>query len=231
MRYLVFLLIACLPTVLLGQDKKDLSPEEFEKAISRPGQQVLDVRTAAEYQQGHIKEALQADWLKKEQFMERVHYVDKNKPVYVYCASGPRSTAAAKWLRENGYGEVYELKGGFIKWKSEGKPLKEAAKGAQQMSVQDYDSLVKTSPVMLIDFGAEWCPPCKKMEPVLAEIQKELPGKFNRLNIDPAIHTELARTMNAENLPTLILYKQGKEVWRGQGILEAETVKKAILSN
>src|SRR5437868_3773366 len=98
-----------------------LPSAEFEKRINTQQPQLLDVRTAGEYQSGHIKKSLQADWLNKEQFTDRIKYLDKNKPLLVYCASGMRSGAAAKWLLENGFTDVQNLKGGMVSWKLEGK--------------------------------------------------------------------------------------------------------------
>jgi rhodanese-related sulfurtransferase len=85
----------------------------------------LDVRTAGEYQSGHFKNSLQADWLNKEQFTDRIKYLDKNKPLLVYCASGVRSGAAAKWLLENGFTDVQNLKGGWFHGSWKGNRLKQ----------------------------------------------------------------------------------------------------------
>ncbi len=82
---------------------KSANAEEFATAIAGENTQVLDVRTAGEYNSGHIKNALLADWNNKEQFEERIKYIDKNKPVYVYCLSGGRSAAAADRLKAAGF--------------------------------------------------------------------------------------------------------------------------------
>lgn len=225
-----------LPVLLLvsidtmAQQKWDLSPDEFEQSIQKENAQLLDVRTAGEYQAGHISHTLQADWHNPIQFKDRVQHIDKEKPVYVYCASGPRSNAAAKWMRVNGYTNVYELKGGFTRWKSDHKPIAEAEKGVTQLTIDDYQAMIKTSPIILVDFGAEWHPSCKKMEPLLLQLQKDLPGKFKLIKIDAGIHTGLLKQMSAENLPTFIVYNNGKEAWRGQGIIEIEKLK-TVISN
>src|ERR1700710_591440 len=96
------ILLAALVSVsqLLFAQATSLSPDEFEKGLSAPQIQLLDVRTAGEYQNAHIKNSLQADWVNFDQFKDRVQYLDKNKPVMVYCASGGRSSKAAEWLRQ-----------------------------------------------------------------------------------------------------------------------------------
>ena len=80
-----------------------VDPDEFEKGIAGANIQVLDVRTAGEFKNGHIKNALQADWTQSKQFAERIQYVDKDKPVYIYCLVGGRSASAAEWMRNNGF--------------------------------------------------------------------------------------------------------------------------------
>ena len=96
---LLFSLFSC-----QGQQdsSRKIGPDKFEKGIAKPGIQILDVRTSGEYNGGHIKNSLLADWTNREQFNDRIQYVDKNKPVYVYCAVGGRSSAAAGWMGKTG---------------------------------------------------------------------------------------------------------------------------------
>jgi rhodanese-related sulfurtransferase len=116
---LLFSMVSC-----HGQQdsSRKIGPDKFEKGIAKPGIQILDVRTSGEYNNGHIKNSLLADWTNREQFNDRIQYVDKNKPVYVYCAVGGRSSAAAAWMRQNGFTNVLELNGGFNDWKKERQP-------------------------------------------------------------------------------------------------------------
>jgi rhodanese-related sulfurtransferase len=102
----LFLLVSCSSGAQTG---KELSTDQFEKDLQQGGVQLLDVRTASEYRNGHIKNALQANWNDEKEFADRTTSLDKQKPVYVYCLSGPRSSAAAQWLRAKGY-QVLELK-------------------------------------------------------------------------------------------------------------------------
>jgi rhodanese-related sulfurtransferase len=206
-----------------------LSTAEFEKRISNQQPQLLDVRTAGEYQSGHIKNSLQADWLNKDQFADRIKYLDKNKPLLVYCASGMRSGAAAKWLLDNGFTDVQNLKGGMVSWKLEGKPV-EAADTKAQLTADQYKELSKSGDIVLVDFGAEWCPPCKKMEPVLQQLQKELTGKFKLVKVDGGIDINVMKAQKVETLPVFIIYKNGKETWRKQGVVELSELK-ANLNN
>ena len=130
-----------------------VNPDVFEKGMARPGVQLLDVRTAKEFKTGHLPNALQADFTKKDEFTHRLQSVDKSKPVYIYCLSGGRSAAAAKWMRENGYKEVIELTGGTMAWKKAGKPLTGANTGPQMTTAQ-FDRAVAGGKWVLVDVGA-----------------------------------------------------------------------------
>lgn len=211
----------------LCQKNSLLPPSAFEKQINQAGIQILDVRTSQEYASGHIKNALQANWLNTNEFKNRVQYLDKTKPVYVYCGSGVRSSDASKWLLENGFQQVWELQNGFVSWKKDHKPVESEAK-VKQMSMDDYKSLLDTSTFVLVDFGAKWCPPCKKMEPVLEQLQNDLGGKFKLVKVDAGVHTDVMQQLRVENLPTFIIYNKGKESWRKEGLVDLHEFKSNI---
>ncbi len=195
--------------------------EAFNKAISTGKVQVLDVRTADEYKSGHIDKSLQANWLDKKEFLDRTSHLDKSIPVYIYCLSGGRSAAAAEVLRANGY-KVTNLEGGITAWKAKNKPLVGVSANAKQTSMSAYNGQIRSTRMVLVDFGAEWCPPCKKMEPVLNQFMKENGKSVTLVKMDGGIETELMKTLNVDALPTFILYKDGKEYKRKQGIVTKE---------
>jgi phage shock protein E len=102
-----------------------LSPDAFEKAIASGHAQLVDVRTPEEYKKGHIKNFSLIDWKKREEFEAGAKKLDPSRPVYLYCAAGARSSAAAEFLRSKGFKLVYELDGGLNKWKEEKKPVQD----------------------------------------------------------------------------------------------------------
>ncbi len=197
------------------------TPEEFDKNMKGVNAQLLDVRTAAEFKTGHIKHALQADWTQRSQFTERVQYVDKDKPVYIYCLVGGRSASAADWLRNNGFKNVVELAGGINAWKAAGKSL-EGSSNQPQMTISQYREKVTKKNTVLVDFGASWCPPCIKMNPVLDTLEKNKDLDFKLVKIDASIHTDIMKELNIEPIPFFIIYKNGKETWRKQGTVSLE---------
>ncbi len=116
-------LLLLLPACCMAQQKRALPVNEFEKAIQGKKVQLVDVRTPSEFINGHIKNALNADWQNEEKFAEASKKLDKNAPVYLYCLSGVRSGKAADWLAANGFKEVVNLEGGIKAWKAADKKV------------------------------------------------------------------------------------------------------------
>jgi thioredoxin len=211
-----------------AQQKNNLSADEFEKGISNiDSVQILDVRTPAEYAGTHIKGSLLADWNNKEEFNRRIAFVDKTKPVYVYCLAGGRSAAAAKQMRNTGFENVYELNGGINAWKAANKKL-EGKNDKKQMTIDEFNSAINSDKVVLVDFGAEWCPPCKKMEPVLKNLEKNNAGKFRLIKVDGGNDEDVLKAYNVTALPVFIIFKDGKQVWRKDGVVEESEVAKNL---
>lgn len=228
MRFFINLTTTLLFSALLfscnAQNKTALTADEFEKGIKlKDSIQLLDVRTAGEFHSGHINNALLSDWNNKTEFDRRISFIDKNKPVYVYCLSGGRSAAAAAKLRSIGYENVFELKGGINAWRAANKPL-EGSSNEKQMSLDDFNTAIGTSETVLVDFGAEWCPPCKKMEPILKSLATHFAGKFTLLKVDGGRDHEILQKYNVTALPVFIIFKNGKQAWRKDGMAEEKEI-------
>lgn len=198
----------------------DLSVAEFEKAIAQNNIQILDVRTQGEYQSGYLKNALLADWNNEAEFQQRIKALDKSRPVYTYCLSGGRSSAATKYLKQNDF-TVYNLSGGISAWKRDNKPVEQAAM-VRQMNLQEYLAQIPSDKTVLVDFSAVWCPPCKKMTPLLDSLEKTNGHQFVLVKVDGGNQTDICKELEVVSFPTFIVYKQGKEVWRREGLVEAK---------
>ena len=97
----------------------DIDPADFKKMLdSKPGI-LLDVRTPGEVAKGKIAQPTHID-IMQPNFVEKVKKLDAQKPVYVYCAVGGRSGKAMQQMKELGFKEVYNLKGGITAWKQAG---------------------------------------------------------------------------------------------------------------
>lgn len=206
-----------------AQTKTSLSADEFEKSISKEAVQILDVRTPGEYAGGHIKNTLLANWNDREEFSRRISFIDKNKPVYVYCLAGGRSAAAAEKMRGMGFKNVYELQGGINAWKAANKSLEGVTTG-KQMSIDEFNGAVNSAPVVLVDFGAAWCPPCKTMEPVIEQLQKNNAGKFILVKVDGGNDQDVLQQNKVTALPVFMIFKNGKLVWRKDGVADEKEI-------
>ena len=218
-----FLLLSC-----NAQTQTTLTADEFEKAVNKDSVQILDVRTPGEYASGHIKNTLLANWNDEKEFSRRIAFVDKNKPVYVYCLAGGRSAAAAEKMRTMGFENVYELKGGINAWKAGNKML-EGATSEKQMTAEVFNTAINASKIVLVDFGAVWCPPCKKMEPVLNSLQAGNAGKFTLVKVDGGKDLDLMKQYEVTALPVFIIFKDGKQVWRKDGIATEKEMAAALM--
>ncbi len=199
----------------------NISIDAFEKGIKENNVQLLDVRTAGEYTDGHLAQSLQADWNNKAEFVERVKALDKSIPVYTYCLSGGRSNAAMEWLKANGFKTVYNMKGGINAWKQASKPV-EGKSNVAQITLQEYQNLLPLNKTVVVDFGAEWCPPCKKMKPIIDSLKKQ---NYTVINIDGGTQTALCKELNIDGFPVFIVYKDGKELARKEGVQEMAVLK------
>jgi len=216
--------LSCVLFSCTAQVKNNLKADEFEKGISnKDSVQILDVRTPGEYAGGHIKSSLLADWNNKKEFDRRIAFIDKNKPVYIYCLAGGRSAAAAEKLRSAGYQQVFELDGGINSWKAAGKPI-EGQTAAKQMTMEEFNGTIQSAGTVLVDFGAEWCPPCRKMEPVLKNLEASHAGKFLLLKVDGGKDEAVMKAYNVTALPVFIIFKDGKQVWRKDGVAEEQEI-------
>ena len=97
-----------------GSHFTSLEVDAFGAEIQKPGTQLVDVRTPAEYNSAHIPGAINID-VTADDFEQNIRVLNKKQPVAVYCRSGRRSKTAAEILAKAGY-RVIELNGGIISW-------------------------------------------------------------------------------------------------------------------
>jgi len=98
-----------------------LDATAFAAALKRPGTVVLDVRTAAEFADGHLPAAINID-VNAADFSTKVGALDKNVPYAVYCRSGNRSATALRIMEGLGFSQAYHLGGGIGAWTAAGGP-------------------------------------------------------------------------------------------------------------
>ncbi|MEI6620798.1 MAG: rhodanese-like domain-containing protein [Actinomycetes bacterium] len=96
-----------------------MSANEFSSAIKAPGTVLLDVRTPAEFNAGHLPQATNIDF-ENPNFSSQIAALDKNVPYALYCRSGNRSGQALAQMSAAGFTQVYDLAGGMGSWQAMG---------------------------------------------------------------------------------------------------------------
>lgn len=214
-----------------AQKSVSLGPQEFEKQLATEGERILlDVRTPGEFRERHLAGALNIDYNGAD-FDARIEKLDKTQPVYVYCLSGGRSAAAAQTLTDIGFTKVYEMKGGISRWIAENHPVEaENYNPNKGMSLQELQSMLQASQdsVVLVDFNAAWCAPCKKMKAFMPALIKDCSGKLKVIYVDYDNNPQLVSAMKVASIPALMLFQNGIEMKRYAGFVPQEDLKVAI---
>lgn len=93
-----------------------------------------------------------------------------------------------------------------------------------------FAELINGEKPVLVDFFAEWCGPCQMMKPILQQLKGELGDRATVIKVDIDKNQNAAGTYNVRGVPTFILFKNGKQVWRQSGVVQASELKKVIES-
>ena len=232
-RFLIILLLFYASNVFSqNKDPFLLSINDFDIKLKEKAEiaQLVDVRTTEEYLRGHLKKASNLNF-NDDNFEDLVKAkLDKNRPIFIYCFSGRRSSDAAIFLRDLGFKEVYDMAGGFAKWTSSSKPYATDNITTQPIAaftLENLDRIVRSNDIVLIDFYAEWCAPCKKMTPILNKIADEN-KEVKLLKIDAEKSDNIASVFKVEEIPTYVIIKKGRQVWRGVGEMTELEMKEVL---
>lgn len=205
-----------------------LTPKAFaDKLAETTNPQIIDVRTPEEFKGGAIANAQNFNWNASD-FQSKIEHLDKNLPVFVYCLSGGRSAAASQSFVDNGFTEVYALEGGIMAWNNAGMPLAGAQIAKEGLTVEEFKKLLKFDGKVLVDFSAVWCGPCKKLAPIVSEIEQESKGSLKVIRIDVDENPELATALQISSIPLLHLYENQQLVWQNVGLVEKTVITEQL---
>ena len=92
-----------------------------------------------------------------------------------------------------------------------------------------FDTLINSEKPVLIDFFASWCGPCKTLAPILKQVKDKLGDRISILKIDVDKNQQLASQYQVRGVPTMILFQNGKQLWRQSGVLSQDEIIKTII--
>ncbi|MFH6983744.1 thioredoxin [Marinoscillum sp. 108] len=94
--------------------------------------------------------------------------------------------------------------------------------------MSNFHELINRNTPTLVDFYADWCGPCKLMPPILNEVKSNLGGAVNIIKVDVDKNNKAAHKYGIRSIPTLILFKNGKILWRKTGVAQVAEIQQAV---
>lgn len=88
----------------------------------------------------------------------------------------------------------------------------------------DYNKTISSTPTVLVEFYASWCPHCQRMMPIVDQIKRLVDGQVDIYQFDIDENQQLADNHHVESIPTFIIYRHGKEMWRQTGEIKEDTL-------
>tara|TARA_R110000868_G_scaffold126481_6_gene333585 strand:- start:3742 stop:4041 length:300 start_codon:yes stop_codon:yes gene_type:complete len=94
-----------------------------------------------------------------------------------------------------------------------------------------FKAIIDSEIPVLIDFHADWCGPCKALAPILKQVKDEMGDALKIVKIDVDKNQAMASKFQVRGVPTMILFKKGKQIWRQSGVLQKKDIVSVIQSH
>jgi len=231
MRTILLVLFVTVQLGCLAQEKNfRISATDFYSRIQKEqSPQILDARSEEEYEQAHLPEAIQIDQ-KSDSFSQKVNDLDNKRPVFIYSIQAGRSSRLAQYLSEESFEEIYVLSPGISDWVGSGYPLIVSQTNSKRVTLEAFQKILASNDYVLVNYGSNYCAPCKKVAPILDSLQNESTDlKIVKIEID--VNPDIIKENEIKTIPTTILYKSGNPVWTKVGIPTVDEILIATNEN
>lgn len=94
-----------------------------------------------------------------------------------------------------------------------------------------FSKIIDSKTPVLIDFYADWCGPCKMLAPILKQVKDELGEAIKIVKIDVDKNPSIASKYQVRGVPTMLLFKNGKQLWRQSGVLQKNDIIQIVNSH
>lgn len=95
--------------------------------------------------------------------------------------------------------------------------------------MSNFNQIIQSETPVLVDFFATWCGPCQTLAPILKQVKDSLGDRVSIIKIDVDKNQQIASQYQVRGVPTMILFQNGKQLWRQSGVLSKEDLIKTIL--
>jgi thioredoxin 1 len=92
----------------------------------------------------------------------------------------------------------------------------------------NFKKIIDSETPVLVDFYADWCGPCKMLAPILKQVKDEMGDALKIIKVDVDKNQPLASQYQVRGVPTMLLFKNGKQVWRQSGVLQKNDIIKTV---
>ncbi len=214
-----------------AQGVQNVDAIKFKDLIAKEDAILLDVRTPQEYSRGHIVGSTAIN-ISDPEFVSKVGLLQKDKTILIYCLSGSRSPVAANYMLQMGFKKIYNLQQGILDWSRQGYAIEQSSQVVASTSTtyteQGFSKLLNDNKLVLVDFNAVWCAPCKAMNPVIDKVSADFKGKAKVEKVDVETNKLLATAYQVQSIPGFVLFKAGKKVWSHSGIISYDDLTVVI---
>jgi thioredoxin 1 len=97
--------------------------------------------------------------------------------------------------------------------------------------METFNEIIRSEKPVLVDFYADWCGPCKAMEPVIKDVARAVQGTARVIKVDIDKSTEAAQAYGVSAVPTFIVFKKGRIIWRHPGMIDKNSLMNVLTQN